>query len=72
MLFTVLINTEALEVDVPPWTKLWLDGTRLIDWRFHAKLLHSILHDGEFESDNARHFDCAAKGDFSVTLCAQC
>ena len=68
MLFTLLIHTKALKVDVPPRTELRLHWTREVDGTLHVELLHAALHDTEFDGDDACHFDGAAEGDFAVAL----
>lgn len=38
------------------------------DLPLHAQLLHSTLHYRKLDGDDARHLNCTAEGDFSVTL----
>lgn len=53
VLLAMLVDREALEVDVAAWTELGFDGTRNVDGRLHVQLLHALLHDGELDGDYA-------------------
>ena len=68
MLFTLLIHTKPLKVDIPAGTKLRLYRTRDVNGTLHVELLHATLHDAEFDGDDACHFDGAAEGYFAVAL----
>ena len=45
-----------------------LDGPGQEDWGFHVEVLHPVLHHGQFDGDDACHFDRAAEGDLPVAL----
>lgn len=68
VLLAMLVNTEALKVDVSTRTELRLDRTGNVDRALEAEILHTVLHDGELERDLARHLDGAAERDLTVTL----
>jgi hypothetical protein len=68
MLLPMLIDREALEVNVPARPKLRFDRARNVDGRLHVQLLHAAFHDAELERNASCHFDRAAEGDFSITL----
>lgn len=64
VLFAILIDGEALEIEHPPRPELRLNRTRYEYGRFpihHTELFLSIFHDCEFGSDHAGHFDCTAE-----------
>lgn len=68
VLFTMLVHTEALKVDVPPRAELRLNRTRDVDGRLHGELLHAALHDGKVDRDHARHLNGAAERNLAVAL----
>jgi hypothetical protein len=68
VLLPVLINREALKVDVASGSKLRLHRSRDVNRTLHSQLLHAILHDGELDSDDACHFNCTTEGDLAVAL----
>lgn len=68
MLLAMLINTEALEIDVSSRTELRLDWTRDIDGRLHAQLRDTALHHSELDSDNTSHLNRATERNLAVTL----
>lgn len=72
VLLAVLVDAEALKVDHAPRAELRLHGSRDVDGRFaahHAQLGLAVLDHLEFDRDDARDFDRAAEGDFTVALC---
>lgn len=68
MLFPILVDTEALESEISPGAIVRLHGAGEEDGGFGAEVGHAVFHHGEFERDDAGHFDGAAEGDFAVTL----
>lgn len=64
----MLVDREALEVNVPARTELRLHGARDIDGRLHAQLCYTALHDAELDGNHACHFDGAAEGYLAITL----
>ena len=68
VLLALLVNAEALERQIPPGSIMRLYGSGQEQRALHSQVRHSVLHDGEFDRDDAGHFDGAAKGDFAVAL----
>lgn len=68
MLLAVLIDTEALKVDIPSRTELRLDWTRNIDWALDAQMLDAALHHRELDRDLARHLNRSAEGNLAISL----
>jgi hypothetical protein len=71
VLFAVLVDAEALEVDHAAWGELRLHGARDVDWglaAFHAELLLAAFKDVEFDRYDPRDLDCAAERDLAVAL----
>ena len=69
VLLSVLVDAEAFEGEIATGTVMRFDGSGEEERRFHAEVGHAVLHDGEFEGDDAGHFDGATEGDLAVTLC---
>lgn len=68
MLLAVLIDAEALEVNVTTRTELRLDRPRNVDGRLHGKLLHPALHHGEVDGDYTRHLNRATERNLAIAL----
>lgn len=65
MLLAILVHRESLEINIPARSKLRLDRTWDVDGRLHPELRDAVFHDGEFDRDDAGHFDGAAEGYFT-------
>jgi hypothetical protein len=68
MLLAMLVDRKALKVDIPARTELRLNWAWDIDGRLHAQLFHAILHDAEFDGDDACHLDSATETDFTYRM----
>lgn len=68
MLLAVLIDAEALKGQVTSGAVVWLDRARQKQRGLHIEVGHAVLHDGQFDRDDAGHLDGAAKGDFAIAL----
>ena len=68
MLFAMLIHTEALKSQVSAGAIMRLHGPGQEERGFHVEVLNTVFHDGEFDGDDARHFDGAAEGNLPVAL----
>jgi hypothetical protein len=67
-LSSALVHAEALKVDVPPWSELWLDGAGDVDRALEAEVGYALFDDAEVDCDYAGHLDGAAEGDLAVAL----
>lgn len=68
MLLAMLVDREALEVDVPAGAELGLHGPGDVDGRLEAQVRHAVFDHLEVDGDDARHFDGAAEADLPVSL----
>lgn len=68
MLLPMLIDTEALKVDIPPGPKLRLDRPGDIDGALQAQVRDPVPQHLEVDGDDARHLDGPAEGDLAVAL----
>lgn len=68
VLFSLLVDREALEGEVAAGSELGFHGARVEERGFEAHLGHAVLQDSEFERDDPRHLDGAAEGDLPVPL----
>lgn len=68
MLLPVLVDREALKVDVPSRAELGLHRPRDVDGGLDAQLFHAVLHDAELDCDDARHLYGATEGNLAVSL----
>ncbi len=68
MLLAVLIDREALEVDVSPGTELGLHGSGDVDGGLETQFRHPVLHNLEVDGDDAGHLNGTAEADLSIAL----
>ncbi|KAH9841297.1 Thromboxane-A synthase, partial [Teratosphaeria destructans] len=68
VLTAVLVDGEALEVEVAAGTELRFHGAGDVEGGAHVEVAHAALHDGELDGDDAGHLDGAAEGDLAVAL----
>lgn len=69
VLLAMLVDREALKVDVPARAKLRLHGPGQVDGRLEAQISHAVLDHLEVYRNDAGHLDGAAEGDLAVALC---
>jgi hypothetical protein len=71
VLFAMLVDAEAFEVDHSSRGELGLDWTGDVNRRFasfHSQGFLAVFDHGEFDRDDAGDFDGPAEGDFAVAL----
>lgn len=68
VLLAVLVDTEALKVNIPTRAELGLHGAGDVNWALHVEMLDAALHDAELHCDASGHLNGAAEADFAVAL----
>lgn len=68
MLLPMLIDAEALEVDIPPRCKLWFHRPGDVDGALETQVLQAVLEDLKVDGDDARHLYRATEGYLAVAL----
>ena len=69
MLLPALIDTEPFKRQIPPRPVMRLHRPRQEQRALHPpQILDPVLHDGQLQGDDTRHFNGAAEADFAVPL----
>ena len=68
VLFAVLVDAEALEIDVAPGTEIRFDWTWEVDRGLQVHIRHAVLDHLEVHCDHTGHLDGATEGDLSISL----
>jgi hypothetical protein len=61
VLLSLLVDREPLESKVSSGPVMWLHRAWQVNGRLHAHLRHAVLDHGEFDCDDAGHFDRPAE-----------
>lgn len=70
ILLAILIDAEALEVDVSTWTKFWFYWPWDENWEL-AHSLHSFFDQTEFKGDCSCYFNRSTEGYLTISLCGR-